>query len=228
MIKVYVVEDRRNLLDDIVYSLKVQGHDCRGVHNVQKLEALIEQELPDIVILDWTLSGDDGLSIARKLRKNKITKQIGIIFLTARSSLHERLIALELVDSYQVKPVDYRELGAIIASVYRRLGVSETQYIPEISWRLHEKSHELHAPSGHVLKLSFREYQLIAKLAENIYLQFLRKLLLSCGVRNRASAYKSQLEKITDSLKSSFKAALNRFFFILPLEVSLLKRLMAN
>jgi len=75
MIKVYVVEDRGYLLDDIVYSLKVQGHDCRGVENAPQLEALIKQELPDIVILDWTLSGDDGLSIARKLRKNKATKQ---------------------------------------------------------------------------------------------------------------------------------------------------------
>jgi len=161
------VEDRGCLLDDIVYSLKAQGHDCRGVENAPQLEELIKQELPDIVILDWTLSGDDGLSIARKLRTNKATKHVGIIFLTARSSLHERLIALELVDSYQVKPVDYRELGAIITSIYRRLGPEDTQPTAEISWRLYEKSHELKSPNGPALKLSVREYQLIAKLAEN-------------------------------------------------------------
>jgi len=206
MIKVYVVEDRGHLLDDIVYSLRGQGHDCRGVHNVQKLEALIEQELPDIVILDWTLSGDDGLSIARKLRKNKITKQIGIIFLTARSSLHERLIALELVDSYQVKPVDYRELGAIIASIYRRLGVSETQYIPEISWRLHEKSHELHAPSGHVLKLSFREYQLIAKLAENNLLTVSSQTIVELWGEEWAGYEKNRLELVLSRLRKKIMA----------------------
>ncbi len=206
MIKVYVVEDRGHLLDDIVYSLRGQGHDCRGVHNVQKLEALIEQELPDIVILDWTLSGDDGLSIARKLRKNKITKQIGIIFLTARSSLHERLIALELVDSYQVKPVDYRELGAIIASIYRRLGVSEAQHIPEISWRLHEKSHELHAPSGHVLKLSFREYQLIAKLAENNLLTVSSQTIVELWGEEWAGYEKNRLELVLSRLRKKIMA----------------------
>jgi len=206
MIKVYIVEDRGHLLDDIVYSLKVQGHDCRGVHNVQQLEALIEQELPDIVILDWTLSGDDGLSIARKLRQNKITKQIGIIFLTARSSLHERLIALELVDSYQVKPVDYRELGAIIASIYRRLGVSEAQHIPEISWRLHENSHELHAPSGPVLKLSFREYQLIAKLAENKLPTVSSQTIVELWGEEWAGYKKNRLELILSRLRKKIMA----------------------
>lgn len=231
MIKVYIVEDHGYLLDDITYSLKMQGFDCQGAENAEEFNVLMHEALPDVVILDWTLLGEDGLAIARRLRNSKKTKHIGIIFLTARSSLHERLMALEIADSYQIKPIDYRELGAIISSVYRRLVAIHDDVIAELSWRLYEKNRELHAPSGDFVSLSLREYSVISKLAEDILTPVSAKEIIELWgedwvgyEKNRIELLFSRLRKkikmLDESAKAPIQAIRNKGYFLkIPIKI---------
>lgn len=231
MIKVYIVEDHGYLLDDMTYSLKVQGFDCHGAADAEGFDGLMSSGLPDVVVLDWTLPGEDGLAIAQRLRHNKNTQQIGIIFLTARSSLHERLIALEVADSYQIKPIDYHELGAIISSIYRRLARLGGDITAELSWRLYEKNRELHAPNGDFISLSLREYSVISKLSEDILKPVsAREIIELWGEdwvgyeKNRIELLFSRLRKkikmLDESAKAPIKAIRNKGYFLkIPIKV---------
>lgn len=231
MIKVYVVEDHGYLLDDIIFSLKIQGFDCCGVPDAKGLNALMQKALPDILILDWSLLGEDGLAIARRLRNNKKTQQIGIIFLTARSSLHERLMALEIADSYQIKPIDYRELGAIISSVYRRLAPAGEVVTQDLSWRLYEKNRELHAPTGDFVSLSLREYTVVSKLAEDVLRPLSAQEIIEMWgedwlsyEKNKVELLFSRLRKkmkmLDNSVKSPIQAIRNQGYFLkIPIKI---------
>jgi CheY-like chemotaxis protein len=76
---------------------------------------------------------ESGLDIARKLRNNDQTKEIGIIFLTARSNIADRIAGLEFADAYHIKPIDYQELGAICIIFYN---IDSSHFLLSFTWWL--------------------------------------------------------------------------------------------
>jgi len=99
----------------------LEGHEFTVVEAATgaQMREHIEQELPDIVLLDVRMPGDDGLVLARYLREHY---DLGIIMVTASGDLVDRVVGLELgADDYIAKPFDLRELLARVKSVLRRL-----------------------------------------------------------------------------------------------------------
>ena len=92
MIKVYVVEDNNYLLEDIVHSLKFQGYDCYGVLDALAFNELLAKEVPDLIILDWNLPGEDGLSIAERLQ---LLKGLNRKICTLQTYLPRAILLLE-------------------------------------------------------------------------------------------------------------------------------------
>src|SRR6478735_5438867 len=99
----------------------LEGHEFTVVEAATgaQMREHIERELPDVVLLDIRLSGEDGLVLARYLREHY---DVGIIMVTASGDLVDRVVGLELgADDYIAKPFDLRELLARVKSVLRRL-----------------------------------------------------------------------------------------------------------
>lgn len=116
---VCVVEDNEDLREDIVETLCEAGFDVRGFPASRELYASMLAAPCDIAILDIGLPGEDGFSIMRRLCK---VGSMGIIMLTARSAIDDRVRALtQGADAYLVKPVDLAELQAVVLSMGRRL-----------------------------------------------------------------------------------------------------------
>ena len=97
------------------------GHryEVRGAEDGTAMRAEIERELPDLILLDIRMPGEDGLTLARYLRERY---DVGIIMVTASGDVVDRVVGLEIgADDYVAKPFDPRELLARIKSVLRRM-----------------------------------------------------------------------------------------------------------
>lgn len=117
---VAVVDDEEHLREAVADYLSGMGLRCSEAANGPELRALAERAPLDVVVLDISMPGEDGLSLARWLRSRG--PRPGIILATAAGRDVDRIVGLEVgVDDYLVKPYDLRELLARIRSVLRRL-----------------------------------------------------------------------------------------------------------
>jgi two-component system phosphate regulon response regulator OmpR len=117
--RLLVVDDDAAVRDLLVEYLGDQGFAVRAVGDGAAMRTAIEEELPDLVLLDLRLPGEDGLTLARRLRE---TVDVGIVMVTASGDIIDRVVGLEMgADDYIAKPFDPRELLARVRSVLRRL-----------------------------------------------------------------------------------------------------------
>jgi two-component system, OmpR family, response regulator len=117
--KVLIVDDDAEIRRVLTEYLGSHDFDALAVDSGAAMRAALQSSVPDVVLLDLALPGEDGLSIARYLRERH---QVGIIMITGASDTVDRIIGLEVgADDYIGKPFDPRELRARIRSVMRRL-----------------------------------------------------------------------------------------------------------
>ena len=129
----------------------------------------MEQEIPDLILLDLILPDADGLSLAQELR---VHSQLGIIILTGKGETVDKIVGLEIgADDYISKPFQNRELLARIRSVLRRLSVpmnnrqeheTEATLLQFSGWTLDLATHELTAPEGEKVHLTTNEFRLLS------------------------------------------------------------------
>jgi len=120
-VTILVVEDESAIQELISLNLKRAGHMVLCADNAEQAKQLINNVLPDLVLLDWMLPDMTGLELARRLRREARTKAIPIIMLTARVQENDKISGLEAgADDYITKPFSPRELIARIKAVLRR------------------------------------------------------------------------------------------------------------
>lgn len=118
---VLVVEDEPAIQELIAFNLKQAGHIALTAASAELAERMINETLPDLILLDWMLPGMSGIDFARKLKANTYTKSIPLIMLTARGEEQDKVKGLETgADDYVTKPFSPRELSARIKAVLRR------------------------------------------------------------------------------------------------------------
>ena len=119
--RVLIVDDEPAIRDMVAFALR-QG-DFEPVHagDAREAQVAIADRVPDLILLDWMLPGTSGLELARRWRREDLTREVPIIMLTARGEENDRVGGLEAgVDDYVVKPFSARELLARIRAVMRR------------------------------------------------------------------------------------------------------------
>lgn len=174
--KIIVVEDNLDLQQEIVYLLNKSGHEAVGVGSAPELDRRMAAGKPDVVLLDIGLPGEDGLSIARRLRDNP---NMGIIMLTARGSEEDHIQGLEGgADNYLVKPVNRRLLLASLDRVHQRLTRSASGSEAPSAWRLARREQELLPPGGAPISLTYAEVILIETMVRHEGKPASRRLLI--------------------------------------------------
>lgn len=163
MIRVAIVEDNADLREEVTFHLSRRGHDAVGLADARALDAHLALSVVDVLVLDLGLPGEDGLSIASRLRDSH--PHIAIAMLTARGELDDRLLGLKTgADIYLVKPMDMGELSAVVESLYRRLH-SPPPSSDRPEWQLDFFTMELKSPGGESVMLTPAEYNLLLELA---------------------------------------------------------------
>jgi DNA-binding response OmpR family regulator len=159
---VVACEDQPLMREYLRSGLARLGIDCAGVCDGPELDAHLAAHPVDIVILDIGLPGEDGYSIATRLRGER--PHLGIVMLTARDQTQDRVQGLDCgADLYFAKPVDIRELASALGSLKRRLSL--TRPAPP-QWRLDLVRSRLIAPSGAEVGLTDSEFRFLCPLLE--------------------------------------------------------------
>ena len=115
---ILIVDDDPKIQQLLSRYLTEQGYVTAVAGDGIEMDAWLQQHQPDLVIMDLMLPGEDGLSLAQRLRN---TKKIPIIMLSARGDEVDRIVGLEIgADDYLPKPFNPRELLARIRAVLRR------------------------------------------------------------------------------------------------------------
>ncbi len=118
---VLVVEDEPQIQELVAVNLEHSGHRVRRASSAEEAEASIRAALPDVVVLDWMLPGESGISLARRLRADERTRDLPILMLTARAMEEDKISGLNAgADDYLTKPFSPKELAARINAVLRR------------------------------------------------------------------------------------------------------------
>ena len=163
-IRLLLVDDEPTLRQPLADYLAKQGFAVRQAEDAAKARAALVEDTPDLVLLDIMMPGEDGLSLCRHLSESK---NIPVIFLTAKGESTDRIVGLEIgADDYVVKPFEPRELVARIRSVLRRSNkaqpTAEEDALYEFDgWRLDPLKRRLTDPEGAVVPISSAEFRLL-------------------------------------------------------------------
>lgn len=158
----------------------LQGHGFRvtQVHNGRALMALMETDPAELVLLDLGLPGEDGFSIARRMRERW---RCGLVIVTGRGDAVDKVVGLEVgADDYVTKPFDLRELVARVKAVLRRLtpempaasapaalAAAPTDRLCFAGWQLDTAARNLRNPHGEEVTLTGGEFDLLQAFARH-------------------------------------------------------------
>ncbi|MAK82737.1 phosphate regulon transcriptional regulator PhoB [Phenylobacterium sp.] len=150
---ILVAEDEDSLATLLNYNLEKEGYAVAVAADGEDALMMIDEKLPDLILLDWMLPKVSGIEVCRRLRARTETRNIPIIMLTARGEETDRIRGLDTgADDYIVKPFSMSELSARIRAVLRRLrpGLAEDRVrigdlvIDRVAHRVRRGGQEIH------------------------------------------------------------------------------------
>ncbi|MEO8460012.1 MAG: phosphate regulon transcriptional regulator PhoB [Dokdonella sp.] len=160
--RILIVEDEPAIRDMVAFALRKAGMDAVHAADARAAQSAIGDQVPDLILLDWMLPGISGIDLARRLRKEDLTRDVPIIMLTARGEETDRVSGLDAgVDDYVVKPFSTRELVARIRAVMRRTHGEDGEGILELGGlKIDSAAHRVYA-NDVPLAIGPTEYRLL-------------------------------------------------------------------
>lgn len=207
-VRIVIVDDDPEIRDLVREYLANEGFDIREARDGEAMRALIAERVPDVVLLDLTLPGEDGLTLARSLRQD--FPAMGIVMISGKEDVVDRVAGLEVgADDYIVKPFHLRELLARVRSVLRRRASSDDrlpatdstvadptprQLLTFSGWILDCDRRSLVSPGGEPLELTGGEFDLLVAFASHPKRALTREQLLDYARSREAEAFDRSID----------------------------------
>ena len=161
--QILVVEDERPIREMIAFGLRRAGFEVREAADARSGRAEVANKLPDLLLVDWMLPDTSGLEFTRALKRDRETKELPVIMLTARAEEGDKVAGLEGgADDYITKPFSPRELLARINAVLRRTGPSEGADRVDIEGLVLDQSSQRVTSGEKTVALGPTEYRMLA------------------------------------------------------------------
>ena len=167
---IYCVEDDESIRELIVYALRGSGFEAQGFEESGEFYQAMAARMPQLVLLDLMLPGEDGLSILARLRGDSATAKLPVIILTAKDAEYDKVRGLDGgADDYVTKPFGVMELLSRIKALLRRAAPAreqeETRLVcGEIVMDVERRTVTV---AGTPCTFSFKEFELLRYLMEN-------------------------------------------------------------
>lgn len=166
---IYCVEDERNIRELIVYTLESSGFQAVGLEDGKALRQQLEAEIPDMILLDIMLPGEDGLHILKSLRASSKTEDVPVIMVTAKGAEYDKVLGLDCgADDYIAKPFGMMELIARVKALLRRNSrKKETEKVYQFGKLKMLIDKHLVLADEEEVTLTYKEFELLRYLMEN-------------------------------------------------------------
>ena len=183
MAKILVVDDEKPITDIEKFNLEKEGYDVVVAYDGEEALQKVDEETPELIILDLMLPKVDGLEVAREVRK---TRDMPIIMVTAKDSELDKVLGLELgADDYVTKPFSNRELVARVKANLRRQSSNDNGQVSDNENKdikigdlvIHPEAYTV-TKRGENIELTHREFELLHYLAQHIGQVMTREHLL--------------------------------------------------
>jgi DNA-binding response OmpR family regulator len=168
MRKALVVEDDPDIVELLVHYLRAEGFTVDALGDGKRALERIRVEAYDLLVLDLQLPGLDGLSLCAEIRRDKRTRDVPVVMLTARGDEADRIVGLEMgADDYVVKPFSPKELVARVRALFRRLDRKDDDEKPLAFGGLEiDRSRHVVKWEGQPVYLTAKEFALLVALVE--------------------------------------------------------------
>ncbi len=167
---IYLLEDDTSIQNFVLYTLKNTGFEAEGFERPSDFWKRMEEEIPDLLLLDIMLPEEDGMEILKKLRDNRKTKNLPIIMLTAKGTEYDKVLGLDSgADDYVAKPFSMMELMSRIKALLRRSEIKEEKkdtYQVEPLY-VNISKHIVRVNDEEVNSLTYKEFELLSMLLQH-------------------------------------------------------------
>jgi two-component system, OmpR family, phosphate regulon response regulator PhoB len=161
-VTILIVEDEPQVQELVAVNLEHAGHRVRRAATAGEAVSAIREELPDVLILDWMLPDESGISLLRRLREDERTRNLPVLMLTARAMEQDKVSGLEAgADDYLTKPFSPKELAARIKSVLRRRAPQLADDVVEIGGLRLDPAARRVTAGGKIVDLAPTEFRLL-------------------------------------------------------------------
>lgn len=165
---IFCVEDDRAIRDLMIYALHSAGLEARGMDGGSALFSALQQEMPELIMLDIMLPGEDGITLLKKLRQNPATSDIPVIMATAKGTEYDKVLGLDLgADDYLTKPFGMMEMVSRVKAVLRRTIAKNSAQVLRMGNLEMNRSNHIVTVSGKRLELTLKEYEMLRLFLEN-------------------------------------------------------------
>jgi two-component system phosphate regulon response regulator PhoB len=210
---ILIVEDEASILELIALNINQAGFNPIRAINAEYANNLVNEKIPDLIILDWMLPGMNGIEFLKRLRGNSLTKKIPVIILTAKSEEDNKILGLNTgADDYLTKPFSPRELIARIKALLRGRSpelINESITISEL--KLNPETREIEFDNK-LIKISPTDFKLLHFFMKNSEIVFSRNQILDkVWGRNSDVDYRTvdvHIKRLRECLADSGKSKL--------------------
>ena len=176
---IYCLEDDDSIRELMLYTLAASGFEVRGFPDSEPLWAAVGEQVPELILLDIMLPGEDGISVLKALRSRPATAELPVIMATAKGTEYDKVIGLDLgADDYLAKPFGMMEMVSRVRAVLRRSARRAPEQVLRLGGVELDKGACLVRTEGRRIELTRKEYQLLLVFLENPGRVFTRDQLL--------------------------------------------------
>ena len=176
---IYVVEDETDIRELVIYTLQSTGFDVCGFPDAEAFWQAVNEKLPQLILLDIMLPGENGLEILKKLRSSPSTKKLPVMMLTAKGTEHDKVVGLELgADDYLPKPFGMMELVARVKNLLRRADMNGDKAEYQIGSLSVDIPRHIVMVDGAEVVLTIKEFDLLVYLLKNTGIVLTRDQIL--------------------------------------------------
>ena len=177
---IWCVEDDNGILETELYALTSTGFAARGFADGDAFWAALQQERPQLVLLDVMLPGADGVTLLRRMKETPELQGIPVIMATAKGTEYDKIQSLDLgADDYLVKPFGLMEMVSRVKAVLRRCGGKEALSLLTLGGLTLDPAARTVTVDGTRLELTFKEFELLRLFLAHPGRAFTREELFS-------------------------------------------------